>query len=67
MSITAGNEELLRLAELLLIGADTVRRIADTRVLDRDELYVIVARAQETAAEIRAICKRAADASRTAN
>ena len=67
MAITEGNTELLRLAELLLIGADTTRRIADTRLFDRDELYAIVGRAQEMAAELTDICARALEASSRAN
>ena len=67
MSIIEGNEELLRLADLLLIGSDTTRRIADARVFDRDELYVIVSQARALAEELKAICQRAVDASRRAN
>ena len=59
-----GNEELLRLAELLLIGAETTRRIADARTYDRDELYALVKRAQDMAADLKNICARAVGASR---
>ncbi len=67
MPIIEGNEELLRLAELLLIGAETTRRIADARTYDRDELYALVKRAQDMAADLKNICARAVGASRLAN
>jgi hypothetical protein len=67
MSITEGNAELLRLAELLMIGADTARRIAVTRTLDRDELLEMVGRAYKLAAQLRDVCARADEASRRAN
>ena len=62
-----GNAELLRLAELLLIGAEATRKIADARVLDREELYAITVRAKQMAAELRWICERADAAGHLAN
>jgi hypothetical protein len=67
MSITEGNAELLRLAELLMIGADTARRIAVTRTFDREELLEMVRRACEMAAQLRELCARADEANRRAN
>ena len=67
MSITEGNAELLRLAELLMIGADTARRIAVTRAFDSEELLEMVRRAYEMAAQLRDLCARADEANHRAN
>ena len=53
-----GTDELLRLVELLRLGAATARRIADIRVLDREDLYQIVAEAERMADDLQRICDR---------
>ena len=55
------------MAELLMIGAEATRKIADARTLDRDALYAITERAEQMAAELRTICERGAKAGRLAN
>ena len=55
-----GTTELLRLVELLRLGATTTRQIADMRVRDREELYQIVAEAERMAEDLQRICDRPA-------
>ncbi len=51
-----GDAELLRLAELLTIGATTARAIADVRGQDRAVIYSLSAQADAMADTLRRIC-----------
>ena len=53
-----GTAELLKLVELLRLGAVTTRQIADIRLRDREELYQIVEEAERMADDLQRICDR---------
>ena len=57
-----GTAELLRLVELLRLGAATGRRIADLRGRDRDAIYRLCEEAERMAVDLKCICDRPPEA-----